>query len=108
VTGVQTCALPISHCEPMSPGPDRDNCTAWYLALANRRLDDALARIGRALDETGERPDYLDTKAMVHLARQEYAEARRAARHAARLSPDDVYMLWQAERIAELTLQAER
>ncbi|MEN0065020.1 MAG: retroviral-like aspartic protease family protein [Myxococcota bacterium] len=96
------------HCETMPEGPDQDNCVAWYLALGNRRLEDALMRIERALDETGERADYLDTKAMVHLARREMVEARRAARHAARLSPNDVYMLWQAERIAELTLQAER
>ena len=96
------------HCDPMPSGPNQDNCVAWYLALANRNLDDALFRIRRALDETGERADFLDTKAMIHLARREYGEARVAARHAARLSPDDVYMLWQAERIAELTLQAER
>ncbi len=93
------------HCEPMATGPEQDNCTAWYLALASRRLDDALVRIDRALDKTGERADFLDTKAMVHLAREEYDEARRAARRAARLSPDDVYMLWQAERIAEVTLE---
>ncbi|MEM6928095.1 MAG: hypothetical protein AAF602_14280, partial [Myxococcota bacterium] len=96
------------HCEPMPAGPEQDNCTAWYLALANRRLDDAIVRIDRALNETGERPDFLDTKAMVHLARREFGDARRSARQAARLSPDDVYMLWQAERIAEVTLQAER
>lgn len=94
------------HCDPMKGSTDHDNCVAWYLSLAGRNLDDALTRIDRALAKSGERADYLDTKAMVHLAREEYGEARRSARHAARLSPDDVYMLWQAERIAELAANA--
>lgn len=96
------------HCEPMPSSPERDNCVAWYYALADRNHDEALKRINSALRETGERPDFLDTKAMVHLARGEFAEARAAAWHAARLSPNDVYMLWQAERIAELAAAARR
>nr|MBX2800810.1 hypothetical protein [Myxococcales bacterium] len=92
------------HCAPMPSSPELDNCVAWYHALANKNLDDALGRIERALELTGDRPDFLDTKAMVHLARGEMKAARMAARHAAKLSPDDVYMLWQAERIADLAL----
>ncbi|HHO51194.1 MAG TPA: tetratricopeptide repeat protein [Deltaproteobacteria bacterium] len=96
------------HCEPMPSSPERDNCIAWYFALADRNHDEALRRIESALRASGERPDFLDTKAMVHLARGEFPEARAAARHAARLSPNDVYMLWQAERIEELAAQARR
>ncbi len=96
------------HCEPMASTPEGDNCVAWYLALAGRDLDEALRRIRGALEQTGERPDFLDTRAMVHLARQEHAAARRYARQAARLSPDDVYMLWQAERIADLATEETR
>lgn len=93
------------HCEPMGEGPERDNCEAWYFALASTRLDDALERVDRALAATGERPDFLDTKAMVHLSRGEFDAALTAANRAARLSPDDVYMLWQAERIAQIARQ---
>lgn len=88
-------------CAPLT-GPDLDNCRAWYLALAHREPDEALERIDRALAATGERPDFLDTKAMVHLSRGEPALALASARQAARMSPDDVYMIWQAERIADL------
>jgi tetratricopeptide (TPR) repeat protein len=88
-------------CAPLD-GADFDNCRAWYLALAHEQPDEALMRIERALQVTGERPDFLDTKAMVHLSRGESALALAAAESAARMSPDDVYMLWQAERIADL------
>jgi hypothetical protein len=78
----------------------RDNCIAWYHALAGVDLDDALVRVDRALAKDGRRSDYLDTKAMVHLARGEGALAYEAALDAARLAPDDIYMLWQVERMA--------
>ena len=90
-------------CEAMERFPAaRDNCTAWYRGLAGDRLDNALTLVESALEETGPRPDYLDTKAVVHAARGEYDAAHAAAVQAARLSPDDVYMLWQAERIDAL------
>jgi tetratricopeptide (TPR) repeat protein len=95
-----------AHCKPMPKGADQDNCYAWYYAMAGERGDDALERIERALAKTGERPDFLDTKAMVHLSRAEYPQALEAANAAARLSPDDVYMLWQAERIAQIAREA--
>jgi len=90
------------QCEPLNDATAKDNCLAWFYSLAGVHEDEALMRIDRALDKTGERSDYLDTKAMVHLARGEFDEAHAAAVKAARLSPDDVYMLWQAERIAEM------
>ncbi|MCA9495112.1 MAG: hypothetical protein KC621_34525, partial [Myxococcales bacterium] len=95
-----------AHCDPLPDGPDDDNCRAWYFALAGSKPDEALTRIERALAETGERADYLDTKAMVHLSRGEWDDAVTAAQAAARLSPDDVYMLWQAERITQLARAA--
>jgi len=91
-----------SQCEDLEESASRDNCLAWFYSLAGVHLDEALTRIDRALAKSGDRPDYLDTKAMVHLSRREYGPAYDAAVSAARLSPDDVYMLWQAERLAEL------
>jgi tetratricopeptide (TPR) repeat protein len=90
------------HCTPMLDDATRDNCLAWYYSLAGQHPDEALRRIDSALDEAGERSDFLDTKAMVHLARGELSVAHDAAVAAARLSPSDVYMLWQAERIGDL------
>lgn len=96
-----------AHCDPMDAGPERDNCHAWYHALAGQDLDGALRNIERALAEAGPRSDFLDTFAMVHLARGDLNAAHDAAWAAARLSPDDVYMLWQAERIGDLLRAAE-
>lgn len=80
----------------------RDNCVAWYKAMGGVDPDDALRRIEAALAAEGDRSDFLDTRAMVHLARGEWAAARDYSVKAARMSPDDVYMLWQAERIADI------
>jgi len=93
------------HCLPMAHGPSAENCHAWYDALAGVDLDRALQRIDHALSVDGERSDFLDTKAMVHLARREPQQAKAAAIQAARMSPDDVYMLWQAERISDIADQ---
>ncbi|MCB9678453.1 MAG: aspartyl protease family protein [Alphaproteobacteria bacterium] len=112
VTGEHEIALAYMRegiqrdCSPLGEGPSADNCLAWYWSLAGVRQDEALERIERALASDGERSDFLDTKAMVHLARGEYEAARNAAIAAARLSPDNVYMLWQAERIADLAEEA--
>ena len=95
------------HCASMPSGPTADNCLAWYDALAGRHLDAALERITRSLESEGERSDFLDTAAMVHLARGEVDEALVMARRAARMSPDDVYMLWQAERIGDMLRTAQ-
>jgi tetratricopeptide (TPR) repeat protein len=95
-------------CEPAADTEDAmDNCLAWFWSLAGIRQDESLKRIERALSHTGPRSDYLDTKAMVHLARGELDLAVDAAWAAARQSPDDVYMLWQAERIADLRDSAQ-
>lgn len=82
-------------------GASQDNCYAWYWALAGTRGEDALERIERALAHE-ERADYLDTLAMVRLARGEIAQAHQAAVAAARRSPDNMYMLWQADRLERM------
>lgn len=91
-----------AHCDPMPAAPTRDNCVAWYFAMSGTKLDAALKHIDQALRDGGDSAAFLDTKAMVHLSRGEFDLAESAALAAARLSPDDVYMLWQAERIAEM------
>lgn len=93
-------------CDPITERPQRLNCEAWYHALGRVELDEAVADIDAALTAEGPRSDFLDTKAMVHLARGEVGVAADAALKAARLSPDDVYMLWQAERIAQIAAAA--
>lgn len=93
-------------CREREPA-ESDNCVAWYLSLAQRRDNEPLHRIEAALARSGPRSDFLDTKAMVHLARGELLLAHEAAQAAARLAPDDVYMLWQAERLAAMSAQAE-
>jgi tetratricopeptide (TPR) repeat protein len=111
VTGERGMALDYMRagierdCNALEDGPSTDNCLAWYWSLAGEKPDESLQRIERALGEEGDRSDFLDTKAMVHLARGEYEAARDAAVAAARLSPDNVYMLWQAERIGELVAE---
>jgi tetratricopeptide (TPR) repeat protein len=89
-------------CGPIPEGPDRDNCLAWYWGLAGVHLDEAKDRITSALAKSGDRSDFLDTEAMVWLARGDLESAAEAARKAARLSPEDVYMLWQAERLRQM------
>lgn len=89
-------------CEAFSSRSGRHNCTAWYLALAQQDLDRALRLVDRALRIEGPRSDYLDTKAVVHVARGEIDQALHASTEAARLLPDDVYMQWQVERIQSL------
>lgn len=89
-------------CLPMEEQALIDNCYAWYWALAQVKPEEALKKIDSALEAEGRRSDFLDTKAMVHLARGEYEAAQSAATAAARMSPQDVYMLWQVERIGDI------
>lgn len=80
----------------------RLNCLAWYDALIRHDLDTALDRITEALAITGPRADFLDTLAQVQAARGDVTAAREAASEAARMSPGDPYMLWQADRFSQL------
>jgi tetratricopeptide (TPR) repeat protein len=55
--------------------PVAANNLAWMLAVTGRDLEEALALIQRAIDRAGPRPDLLDTRAAVYLARGEAALA---------------------------------
>ncbi len=89
-------------CEDLEEEPSRFNCMAWYQAMGGQHSEDSLELIQKALDAEANRPDFLDTLAMVHLVRGEFDEAAEAALLAARLNPDRFYHLWQAERIKAL------
>lgn len=89
-------------CTPLTVGPERDNCDAWYLALDRHDLPGATAAIGRALAADPSNSSYLDTAAVVALANGDLPSALGAARQAARLQPDDPYLLWQLSRIEAL------
>jgi len=99
-------------CEPLGDGPggesSEQNCKAWFLALAGRDMDDATALIESAVAAEPERSDFLDTLAITRLEIGDMAGAAEAAEAAARLAPDVIYHLWQAERIrarADLPVQ---
>jgi len=77
----------------------RANCEAWYAAVGGGDLQIARERIDAALEAAPGRAEYLDTLAVVLEAQGEVAEARDTAWRAARLVPDDVYLLWQAVRL---------
>ncbi len=80
-------------------GPSADNCIAWYQAMAGAELTTALARSQAAVEAEPARAEFQDTLAVVHLARGEPEQARLPASTAAWLRPDDIYHLWQADRI---------
>lgn len=86
-------------CLPLPAGAPRDNCEAWYWALGSRQVPEAQARIGAALASEPDNSSYLDTAAVVALAAGKPAEALAHALHAARLHPDDPYLLWQVSRL---------
>ncbi len=86
-------------CVPLPAGAPRDNCEAWYWALGMQRVPEAEARIGLALAEEPDNSSYLDTATVVALAAGKPAEALAHALHAARLQPDDPYLLWQVSRL---------
>jgi tetratricopeptide (TPR) repeat protein len=87
-------------CTQASSIHSRDNCEAWYRALVHEELDDARVRIDRALLTAPSRAEFLDTLAMVLEAQGHAAAAGEAALKAARLAPDDIYLLVQAARLA--------
>jgi tetratricopeptide (TPR) repeat protein len=86
-------------CPKAPTDASRDNCEAWYAGLVGQDLDEAWRQIRAAVDEEPHRSEYLDTLAVVAEARGDLDAARQAAREAARLSPADVYLLWQVRRL---------
>ena len=85
-------------CVTLAPGPDRDNCQAWYWALGAERLPEAQQRIAGALVARPWSSAFHDTVAMVAFAAGDRERAREEAWEAARLAPDDPYLLWQVAR----------
>ena len=86
-------------CERVEDAPAKANCEAWYMAMGGVDLPGAETRVNEALAARPDRAEYLDTRATVLEAMGRLDEARVDAWQAASLSPDDVYMLWQAARI---------
>lgn len=76
----------------------RANCEAWYRAVAGVDLSEAHALVQSALAAQPHRSAYLDTLSVVLEGLGQVDGARQAAISAARLEPDDVYLLWQAAR----------
>ncbi|MCP4809835.1 MAG: hypothetical protein GY913_25455 [Proteobacteria bacterium] len=93
-------------CEQLEDESSINNCMAWYSAMSGNDDDQSLAWIESAVADEENRSDFLDTLAMVHLARGEFTEAADAALKAARITPDRFYHLWQAERIRTLADRA--
>ncbi|MEL6344224.1 MAG: aspartyl protease family protein [Myxococcota bacterium] len=91
-------------CVLMEDPDSRENCEAWYHALTHQQLDKAYALIAQAVENQPNRSEFLDTLAVVQEARGEIKQASDAAWQAAILSPDDVYMLWQAARLQRAAL----
>lgn len=86
-------------CDGVEDAPAKANCEAWYMAMGGIDLPSAETLVTDALKARPERSEYLDTRATVLEAQGRLDEARAAAWQAAALSPDDVYLLWQAARI---------
>lgn len=86
-------------CARLPQSPDRDNCDAWYWALAHKNLDQAAARMKQALTAQPTNSAFHDTAAVVSLAAGDAAGAYAHAQEAARLSPWDPYLLWQVGRM---------
>ena len=88
-------------CGPFRRGPARDNCRAWYWALGGDRLEAATRAASRAIKADPKNSAYRDTAAVVAFARGDLPEAKLQAAEAARLQPDDPYLIWQARRFAQ-------
>ncbi len=87
-------------CKPFRRGPGRDNCDAWYWALGEERVADAQRASARAVAADPNNAAYRDTAAVVAYAAGDVAQASVQAQAAARLSPDDPYLIWQARRFS--------
>ncbi len=87
-------------CVPFRRGPARDNCRAWYWALGGDHLEAASRASTRAVKADPKNSAYRDTAAVVAFARGDLPEAKLQAAEAARLQPDDPYLIWQARRFA--------
>ena len=73
--------------------------TGVQVSGVRRQVDQAQERIRAALAKEPDNSSFLDTAAVVALAAGHPEEALEHARHAARLNPDDPYLLWQVTRL---------
>lgn len=87
-------------CKPFRGGAIRDNCDAWYWALGGQRMAQAKKASARAVKADPRNSAYRDTAAVVAFMAGDLEEARSQAAEAARLSPEDPYLIWQARRFA--------
>jgi uncharacterized Ntn-hydrolase superfamily protein len=74
------------------------NGLAWYTALAEVYLDEALVAAQRAVEMAPDSAQIVDTLAEVHFRRGEIDEAITTAARALALEPDSVYLREQLER----------
>lgn len=74
------------------------NGLAWFTALANVYLDQALEAAKRAVDLEPKNFEIIDTLAEVHFRRGELAEAVAAAERALKLDPKSTYLKDQVAR----------
>lgn len=91
-------------CAQVEALPNQHNCEAWYRGIVGEDLDEARRLVQLALEEDPDSSEFLDTLAVVLEAQGDRAGAASASRRAARLSPDDVYLLWQAARLDRASL----
>ena len=89
-------------CPEAEEGPERANCEAWYRALAGLDLDQAMDQSLAATGAEPARSDFLDTLAVVYWRRGQLDDALATARKAWTLSPADIYLAWQVERLERL------
>ncbi len=94
-------------CKPLRRGPVRDNCDAWYWALGGERVADALRASARAVQAEPKNSAYHDTAAVVAYVAGDYVGARDHAREAARLDPEDPYLIWQSRRFGRAAAAGE-
>jgi len=86
-------------CATLDKPPSKANCEAWYSGLAGVDLDRALDLSRQANVAAPNRSDYLDTLALLLHERGDLDGALEKATMAARLSSEDIYLLWQVDRL---------
>lgn len=103
--GQQALAVELStlgrerDCALLEALSSQQNCQAWYRGIVGEDLDEARRLVALALVEDPDSSEFLDTLAVVLEAQGDHAGAADASRRAARISPDDIYLLWQAARL---------
>ena len=88
-------------CERFPNSALHHNNLAWMSARCNRRLDDALYHVQRALELVPENPSYLDTKGEVHFRRGEVEEAIQCAQRCLELEPQNKFFREQLRRFQQ-------